>query len=76
MDRTDFLDLYSDDDEEIIEYISRPIVRQVFPRSDLFNTLSEDKFKRRFRLNKATTLILLHQIEQHLIFGVERLVFK
>lgn len=68
----DFFDYYSDDDEEIIDYIIRPTVRQVFIRSDLFNTLSEDKFIRRFRLSKATTLILLEQIEQQLKFGVDR----
>lgn len=72
MDSTYFFDLFSDDDEELIEYISRPIVRQIFPRSDLYNTLSEEKFKRRFRLNKATTLILLHQIKEQLNVGVER----
>lgn len=63
----DLVELYSDDDEDILEYLARPIQeRQLFPRSDLFESLSEDKFVRRFRLGKATTLMLLQQIESRL----------
>ncbi|CAG4929181.1 unnamed protein product [Colias eurytheme] len=64
---------FSDDDEEIIEFIARPITaRQLFPRSDLFNTLSDEKFVRRFRLTKATTIILLERIEQSLKYRIDR----
>lgn len=69
----DFFDFPSDDDKEIFEYISRATtIRQVFPHTDLFNIPPENEFMRRFRLSKATTLILLQQIEQHLKFDVGR----
>ncbi|KAH9642289.1 hypothetical protein HF086_009653 [Spodoptera exigua] len=60
----DLWELYSDDDEEIIEYINRP--RELFERADLFGMYSDDKFFRRFRLTKETTTILLQQIAPHL----------
>lgn len=69
----DLFDLYSDDDdEEIVEYLNRPIVRQIFPRTDLFNSLSDEKFIRRFRLSKATSLLLLTLIEPQLKYDACR----
>lgn len=71
----DFSDLFSDDDEEIIEYSSsRIIVRQVMERSNLFDSLPEDKFVRRFRLTKRSTSLLLQQITSQLIRNTDRLV--
>ena len=56
--------MFSDDDEEIVEYLSRIVsTRQVCERTNLFQSLSDDKFVRRFRLTKETFLILLQEIE-------------
>lgn len=65
-------DFYSDDDEEIIEFISRPRIRDVNLRTNLFESLNDSKFVRRFRLTKETTLLLLHQIEDKLKFTSQR----
>lgn len=59
----DLWELYSDDDEKIIEYIDRP--RELFERADLFGMYSDHKFFR-FRLTKETTIFLLQQIAPHL----------
>ena len=60
----DLWELYSDDDEEIIGYIKRP--RELFEKADLFGMYSDDKFFRRFRLTKETTIIFLQQIAPYL----------
>ncbi|KOB68358.1 Uncharacterized protein OBRU01_18464, partial [Operophtera brumata] len=71
MDLWDLLD--SDDDEEIVEFLNRPtIARQLFTRTELFDSLDEIKFVRRFRLTKGTTAILLQQIETHLRYRIDR----
>lgn len=55
--------LLSDDDEEIIQYLETPLFfRRVSVRSDLFNTLRDDEFLKRFRLSKQSAMFLLDKI--------------
>lgn len=60
-------DLFSDDDEEIIEYISTDFFnRRVEVRKDYLNSLRDKDFQRRFRLSKRLVLIVLDKIKHKL----------
>jgi hypothetical protein len=60
-------DLLSDDDEEIVQYLETPYFNpRPFIESDLFNTLRDDEFLKRFRLSKRSATILLNKITHNL----------
>jgi hypothetical protein len=60
-------DLLSDDDEEIVQYSTTPYFNpRAFIESDLFNTLRDDEFFKRFRLSKRSATILLSKITHNL----------
>lgn len=66
----DIWDLYSDEDEEIINFISRPfIVREVNTRTNLFDTLQCQKVskisypQRKFNSNKNNAVSAVTPIE-------------
>lgn len=42
------------------------IPRKIYIRQNIFENCSEEEFFRRFRLTKATTLVLLEKIEENL----------
>ncbi|XP_047988510.1 putative nuclease HARBI1 [Leguminivora glycinivorella] len=59
--------LFSDDDEEIIEYISTDFYdRRIAERTDYFNTHRDKEFHRRFRLEKHSVAFLLNKIKHRL----------
>lgn len=56
--------LFSDDDEEIVEYIATDFFnRTVAERSVYFNALRDKAFHIRFRLQKETVVVLLDKIK-------------
>ncbi|CAG9786645.1 unnamed protein product [Diatraea saccharalis] len=56
-------DLLSDDDEEIVQYLDTPFFsRRVFVENDLFGTLRDDEFVKRFRLSKQSAVFLLDKM--------------
>lgn len=66
---------FSDDDEEIIEFLNTPYFsRRVTKRTDLFSSYRDDEFIKRFRLTKNTTTMLLYKIEPQLKSETNRLV--
>lgn len=60
-------DLISDDDEEIVEYLSTNFFnRRVETRQDHFTSMRDNDFHRRFRLQKPVVLHLLEKIKHKL----------
>ncbi|XP_045500757.1 putative nuclease HARBI1 [Colias croceus] len=56
-------DLLSDDDELIVQYLETPFFsRRVYNGSDLYSTLRDDEFLKRFRLSKRSATFLLEKI--------------
>lgn len=61
--------LFDDDDEELLLYMNRPrSLRYIAERTNLFETLPDKTFVRRFRLTKQTVSLLLQEIQHHLEF--------
>lgn len=60
------------DDEDELNFLNFVIPRQIYDRSNYFNTLDEVGFQRRFRLCKEAVLFLLNFIEKNLEYPRNR----
>lgn len=60
------VDIFDDNDEEIIGFIQGLRTYTVRERPDHFNLWSDEEFFKRFRLRKDTIRNVLAEIEEHL----------
>lgn len=60
------------DDEDKLNFLNFGIPRQIYDRTNYFNTLDEVSFQRRFRLSKEAVLFLLNLIEKDLEYPTNR----
>lgn len=60
------MDSESDSDLDLINNIRAPKERQFRQRIDFLETLEDNDFKQRFRVNKETFLILMNEIRDEI----------